>query len=181
MVFGVKTTAKHNGMDMGVKVHFTPPGMENADISDVCTEIFAVGSQFPQCIGRCVIQSIIQKLLIAVDDWIQFLRDSEDYMEVWRFQYIFPTGVYPLFLWELLAHGTAPVTAGIIVSGNTAAFFTHTYVDAKSTCFAVPDVIGCFSLSRGQFMSFRILRIKAVEHILNYTGGAHASPPLFRS
>ena len=181
MVLGIKTTAKDNGMDVGMEVHFTPPGMENADIPDVCTEIFAVGSQFPQCIGRCVIQSIIQKLLIAVDDWIQFLRNSEDYMEVWRFQYIFPTGVHPLFLGELLAHGTTPVAAGIIVDGNTAALFTHTNVDAKSTCFAVPDVISCFSLSRGEFMSFRVLRIKAIEHILNCTGGAHASPPLCRS
>ena len=181
MVFGVEATAKYNGMDVGMEIHFTPPGMENADISDVSTEIFVVGSQFPQSIGRCVIQGIIQKLLVAVDDRIQFLRDSEDHMEVWRIQYIFPAGVHPLFLWKLLAHGTAPVATGVIVDGNTAAVFTHTYVDAKSTCFAVPDVIGCFSLSRGEFMSFRILRIKAVEHILNCTGGAHASPPLCRS
>ena len=181
MVFGIKTTAKDNGVDVGMEVHFTPPGMENADISDVCTEIFAVGSQFPQCIGRCVIQSIIQKLLIAVDDWIQFLRDSEDYMEVWRFQYIFPTGVYPLFLWKLLAHGTASVTAGIIVDGNTAAFFTDTDVYAKSTCFAVPDVISCFSLSRREFMCFHIVGIKAVEYILDCTFSTHVSPPLFRS
>jgi hypothetical protein len=34
-------------MDVGMEVHFTPPGMENADKSDVCAEIFAVGSQFP--------------------------------------------------------------------------------------------------------------------------------------
>jgi hypothetical protein len=181
MVFGIKTTAKDNGVDVGMEVHFTPPGMENADIPDVCTEIFAVGSQFPQCIRRCVIQGIIQKLLVAVDDRIQFLRDSEDHMEVWRIQYIFPAGVHPFFLRELLAHGTATVAAGIIVDGNTAAFFTHAYVDAKSTCFAVPDVIGCFSLSRGEFMSSRVLRIKAIEHILNCTGGAHASPPLCRS
>ena len=57
-------------MDVWMEVHFTPPGMENADISDVSTEIFAVGSQFPQCIRRCVIQGIIQKLLVAVDDRI---------------------------------------------------------------------------------------------------------------
>jgi hypothetical protein len=165
MVLGVKTTAKHNGMDMGVKVHFTPPGMENADISDVCTEIFAVGSQFPQCIGRCVIQSIIQKLLIAVDDWIQFLRDSEDYMEVWRFQYIFPTGVHPLFLWELLAHGTAPVAAGIIVDRNTATVFTGTDVDAESASFTVHDMISCFSLDcRYGVILFKI-RIKAVKDL----------------
>jgi hypothetical protein len=128
-----------------------------------------------------MIEGVIQKFLVAVDYRIQFLRDSEDHMKVWRFQYIFPAGIHPFFLWKLLAHGTAPVTAGIIVDGNTAAFFTHTYVDAKSTCFAVPDVISCFSLSRREFMSFRVLRIKAVEHILDCTVGVHASPPFCRS
>ena len=163
MVFGVKTTSKHNGMDMGVKVHFTPPGMENADISDVCTEIFAVGSQFPQCIGRCVIQSIIQKLLIAVDNWIQFLRDSEDYMEVWRFQYIFPTGVYPLFLWELLAHGTAPVAAGIIVDGNTATVFAYAYVYSKGASLALPDMISSLSLNCGKLMMLLVFKVKLIN------------------
>ena len=27
MVFGIKTTAKDNDMDVGMEVHFTPPGM----------------------------------------------------------------------------------------------------------------------------------------------------------
>ena len=50
-------------MDVWMKVHLTPPGMENADISDVSTEIFAVGSQFPQCIRRCVIQGMPSGIL----------------------------------------------------------------------------------------------------------------------
>ncbi len=51
-----------------------------------------------------MIKGIIQKLLVAIDYRVQFLRDSEDYVEVWRIQYIFPAGAHPLFLWELLAH-----------------------------------------------------------------------------
>ena len=98
-------------------------------------------------------------------------------MEVWCIQYIFPSGIHPFFLWELLAHGAAPVAAGIIVDGNTAAFFTHTYVNAKSACFAVSDMISRFSLSRREFMGFRVLRIKTVEHILNCTISAHDAPP----
>ena len=50
------------------------------------------------------------------DDRIQLFRDSKDHMEVWRIQYIFPSGIHPLLLWKLLAHGTAPVTAGIVVN-----------------------------------------------------------------
>jgi hypothetical protein len=128
-----------------------------------------------------VIQGIIQKLLVAVDDRIQFLRDSEDQMEVWRIQYIFPAGVHPFFLRELLAHGTASVTAGIVVDRNAAAVFADTDIDTECTCFAVPDVISCFSLSRREFMCFHIVGIKAVEYILDCTFSTHVSPPLFRS
>ena len=42
MVFGVKTAVKHNGMDVGMEVHLTPPGMENTDVPDIHTKILAV-------------------------------------------------------------------------------------------------------------------------------------------
>jgi len=148
MVFGIKTTAKDNGVDVGMEVHFTPPGMENADIPDVCTEIFTVGSQFPQCVGRSVIKGVIQKLLVAIDYRVQFLRDSEDHMEVWCIQYIFPACVHPLFLRKFLAHGAAPVTAGIIMDRDAAAVLTDADVDTESTGLAVHDVVSCFSLNR---------------------------------
>ena len=83
VIFGVKAPAKHNGMNVWMEVHFTPPGMENADVPNVSTEIFAVGRQFPQCIGRCAIKGGIQTCLVTVDDRIEFFRDSEDHMEVW--------------------------------------------------------------------------------------------------
>lgn len=44
-----------------------------------------------------MIKGIIQKLLVAIDYRVQFLRDSEDYVEVWRIQYIFPAGAPPTF------------------------------------------------------------------------------------
>ena len=167
MVFGVKTAAKHNGMDMRMEVHLTPPSVENADIPDVRAEIFAIGSQFPQCVRRSVIKSIIQKLLVAVDERVQFLRDSEDHMEVWSIQYIFPAGIHPLFLWKLLAHGTASVTTGIVMNRNAAAVFTDTDVDTEGARLAVHDVISCFSLSRREFMCFHVIREKTVKDILD--------------
>ena len=42
-------------------------------------------------------------------------RNSKDKMEVRRIQDIFLTHVHPLFFWESLAHGAAPVSAGIIM------------------------------------------------------------------
>jgi hypothetical protein len=151
--------------------------MKDTDISDVSSEIFAVGSQFTESIGRSMIKGIIQKLLITVDDRVQFLRNSEHHMKIWCFEHILPACVHPLFFWEFLAHGTAPVTTGIIVERNTAAVLAHADIDTKSTCLAVHDVISCFSLNRREFMSFLILRIKSIEHILDCTKIPHDSPP----
>jgi hypothetical protein len=124
-----------------------------------------------------MIKGIIQKLLVTVDDRIQFLRDGEDHMEVWRIQYIFTTGVHPLFLRELLAHGAASVTAGIIMDRDTAALFTDADVYTKSPGFTVHDVISRLPLSCRQDMLFFIGRVKTVKDILNSTFAAHASPP----
>ena len=99
-------------------------------------------------------------------------------MEVWRFQYIFPTGVYPLFLWELLAHGTAPVAAGIIVDGNTATVFAYAYVYSKGASLALPDMISSLSLNCGKLMMLLVFKVKLIKYILNGNGAFafHDSP-----
>jgi hypothetical protein len=155
--------------------------MENADIPDISAKIFAVCSQFPKGVGCGMIKSVIQKLLVAVDNGVQFLRNSEYYMEVWCIQYIFPAGIHPLFLWKLLAHGTAPVTTGIIVDRNTTAILTDTGIDTKGTGFAVHDVISCFALGCQEFMYFLVRRIEAGEYILNCAVIPHDSPPFSSS
>ena len=123
-----------------------------------------------------MVKDIVQKLLVAVNDGIKFFWYSEDHMKVWGVQYILPAGIHPLFLRKLLAHRTAPVPAGIIMDGNTAAVLADAYIDAKCAGFAIHDVINCFLLCRRQFMSFFIVRIKAVKHILYRAVFAHASP-----
>jgi hypothetical protein len=62
-----------------------------------------------------MIKGVVKKFLVAVNDRVQFLRDSENHMEVRSVQHIFPACVHPLFLRKFLAHGAAPVTAGIIM------------------------------------------------------------------
>lgn len=68
-----------------------------------------------------MVKGIVQKLLAAVNDGIEFFRHSENHMKVWGVQYILSTGIHPLFLRKLLTHRATPVPAGIIVDGNTAA------------------------------------------------------------
>ena len=124
-----------------------------------------------------MIKGIIQKLLVTVNDRVQFLRNSEHHMKIRRFEHILPACVHPFFFWEFLTHGTAPVTTGIIVDRNAAAVPTHADINTKSTCLAVHDVIGSFSLDRGEFMRFFVRRIKSVEHILDRIMVPHDLPP----
>ena len=63
----VKAAAKDNCMDMRMEIHLAAPGMEDTDISDIDTEIFVVGSQFPQCIGRGMIKSVVKGQPILIN------------------------------------------------------------------------------------------------------------------
>ena len=45
-VFGCQTTAEQYCMDMGMKVHFRSPCMQDADIADSSTKVLWVSSQF---------------------------------------------------------------------------------------------------------------------------------------
>ena len=113
-----------------------------------------------------MILCIIKQLLVTVYDRIQFFRNSKHHMKVWGIQYVLPAGINPFFPGEFLAHGTAPVPAGIIVDGNTAAAAADTYVNAESTCLAVHDVISCLPLQGREIMGLFKTVIKSVENIL---------------
>jgi hypothetical protein len=62
---GVKPAAQHNGMDMGMEVHFRPPGVEDAEITNLCPQVFRVCGKFVKGAGSSVIKCIIQELLVA--------------------------------------------------------------------------------------------------------------------
>ena len=42
VVLRIKPSAQHDDMDMGVEVHFRPPGMEEAEVTNLCTQVFWV-------------------------------------------------------------------------------------------------------------------------------------------
>ena len=58
-VFGCQTTAEQYCMDMGMKVHFRSPCMQDADIADSSTKVLWVSSQFTDCSRSCMIQGVI--------------------------------------------------------------------------------------------------------------------------
>ena len=68
VVLRIKPSAQHDDMDMGVEVHFRPPGMEEAEVTNLCTQVFWVCTKLVKGAGSSMIERIIQELLVAVDD-----------------------------------------------------------------------------------------------------------------
>ena len=161
-----QASAEQNGMDMGMEVHLRSPCVEDEDIANFCAEMSGVFRQFPDRCGCRMIESIIKELLITVNDRIQKIRNGKNQMEIGRIKNIFPAGIHPFFLRNCLTHGTAAVTAGIIMDLDSAAVFTDTDICAIRPCFTVYNVPGGFCLLRGRGVFFKICRIKAMKDIL---------------
>lgn len=88
----------------------------------------------------------IKKLLITVDEGIQFMRKSEYHMKVRGINDLCPAFVYPDLFLDSLTVGAVPVAAGIAMEFYVATVRTLGKIVAESTCFAVEDGTGCFLL-----------------------------------
>ena len=91
-------------------------------------------------------QKGIQKLLIGVDQRIQFGGDSEDDMEVWRVNHLRPAAVNPDLFQYCLAVGTITVAAGIAVEVRVPAVVTDADIVAASSGLAVHDGVSSLVL-----------------------------------
>ena len=67
VVLRIKPSAQHDGMDMGVEVYFRLPGMEDAEVTNLCTQVFGVCTKLVKSAGSSMIERIIQELLVAAD------------------------------------------------------------------------------------------------------------------
>src|SRR5699024_10508711 len=148
-IFWCQSSAEQYCVDMGMKVHFRTPCMQNADISNGSPKMLWVSSQFTDCSRSSVIQGVIQLLLITVNDWIQDIRNCKYEMKVRCIKYIFPAGIHPHFLWNSLAHGTTAVTTGVIMNLNGTTVLTYADIRSISSGFTVYDVPGNFCLFGG--------------------------------
>ena len=116
-----------------------------------------------------MIQCIIQQLLVAVNDGIQFLRNCEYYMIIGCIKYVLFLCINSFLFRKLLAHGTASASAGVIMNADTSAVLTNTDVYTKSACFTVHDMISCFSMMSRRAIPLFIRKIKPFKYILYRT------------
>ena len=73
------------------------PGMENADHSHLCAEMFRVLGEFRERFGGRAKKQVVQDLLVHGNQGIQFGGEGEDHMEVFNGQEVLPASLDPFF------------------------------------------------------------------------------------
>src|SRR5882724_3046667 len=98
-----------------------PPGMQNADHADLCSQVFGISRDLQQGLRAGSEQQVVEQTRVVQGQHIEFMGHSEHNMEVagwWR---------------GALAHGP-PANAGALASG------TWGSADFCTSCKRWPDV-----------------------------------------
>lgn len=172
LVFAESST-EDDGMNVRMKGKVASPGMENADETNLCTQMSFVLGKFLQ--GRCtaVIEQVEEKTPVGKKEAVELLGYGENSVEVRRINYIGFPGIDPFLLVQGLTAGAVPVTAGIIVNFGGAAVLADCRVAAKKSRFA-PDDGNCSLMGHGTDRDrLAIMIIGLRENILN--GIAHGT------
>lgn len=88
----------------------------------------------------------IKKLLVTVDEGIQFMGKCEYHMKVRGIDHFCPAFVYPDFFLYSLTVGTVPVAAGVIVKFHMPAVRALGDIYPELSGFTVQDGPGGFTL-----------------------------------
>jgi len=82
------------------------------------------------------VKKAIQKLLVTIDQRVQFMGECKDHMEVRRVYDLRPAFVHPDLLQDCLAVGTVSVPTGVIVDFCMPTVRTPTGIVPKASAFA---------------------------------------------
>jgi hypothetical protein len=59
-----------------------PPGMKNADETDISTQVLGVSRQFQSGGGACAKKQFVKATLILQRKHVEFVRHAEDHMKI---------------------------------------------------------------------------------------------------
>ena len=91
-----------------------PPGVQNTDPPDLCTEMFRVLCELGKGLGDRTEKEIVQDLAVHGDQGIKFRGEGEDHMEIRNGEEVLTAGLDPFFFPQGLAFGAVTVPAGVI-------------------------------------------------------------------
>src|ERR1700739_3944489 len=99
-------------MEVRMMGHCRAPAVEHGGGADASAEVFGIGSDRDQRLGRRAEQQVVDHCLVLVGDWSDLGWQREDQMEVADRQQIGPAGGEPVLRRRALALGAMAVAAG---------------------------------------------------------------------
>jgi len=128
---------------------FLVPCVEDLDDAGLGAEVLLVRGQLQERFGTASVEEAVEKVLVAVNERVQFMREGEDHMEIGGVNNLGPALVHPDFLKYGLAVGAVSVAAGIVVEVHVPALGALAYVASEFSGFAVEDGVCGFFLDIG--------------------------------
>lgn len=163
-----KASPGDDTVHMDMIVQFLVPGVEHLDDPGLCPKVFFVGRQFQKSFGTAFMEQPVKKLLITVDQRVEFVWKCKHHMEVRGVNDFRPAFINPDLFQDSLTVGTVPVAAGIIVELHVSAFPALADIDAKPAGLAGEDRAGSFSLFiRLEMSGLTVILIGILPYLLD--------------
>lgn len=77
-----KPAAGDDTVHMHMVSQFLVPGMEDLDDTWFCTKVSLIRGQLQERLGTAPVEEAVEKVLIAVNEWVQLMGEGEDYMKI---------------------------------------------------------------------------------------------------
>ena len=163
-----KASPGDDTVHMDMIVQFLVPGVEHLDDPGLCPKVFFVGRQFQKSFGTAFMEQPVKKLLITVDQRVEFVWKCKHHMEVRGVNDFRPAFINPDLFQDSLTVGTVAVAAGIIVELHVSAFPALADIDAKPAGLAGEDRAGSFSLFiRLEMSGLTVILIGILPYLLD--------------
>src|SRR5271155_1778681 len=127
-----RQAARRNGaVNMRMEKQVLSPGVQNADHTDLRTEVFGIACYFQQCLCAGGKQQVVKYARVVQRQHIEFVRHSEHDVEVAGREKLAFASREPMFTRLRLALRTVPVPARVIGDGLVTALRTGVDMTAQ--------------------------------------------------
>jgi hypothetical protein len=81
-VIGRKTSGRNQAMQMRMEQQVLTPTVQHGEETDLCAEMFGVGGDLEQSLGRGVKQQVVEDLLVDQGQMREMMRRGEDDVDI---------------------------------------------------------------------------------------------------
>lgn len=131
--------ARNKKMNMRVVLEILPPGVQNAEETNLGTEVLWVGGDLPQRLRGRLEQDVVDHGLVLEGDDLDLRRHGEHHVEVGHVEQFRPTVLEPFSSCETLTLRATAITARVERDPLMAAIAAPLDVTAESGGTATPN------------------------------------------